>query len=97
MFFNGIDVCHLFTQSMLVIIPLVGGVTRCADPSLLWVLSSASSFTMWLSLSCQRWVLFPSCWSRSLRIIFFVFLICSDRQVKLGLQLGGNMLSIPFV
>ena len=78
-FFYDIDVCHLFTQSMLAIISFVEGVTYCADPSLLWVLSRASSFTMWLSLPCQRWVLLPSCWSISLHNSFFVFLICSDR------------------
>ena len=69
-----IDVCHLFSQCVLAIIPLIAGVadieTRALHPE------QGICFAVWVSPPYQRQDLLPSCWKRSPQICFLaVFLI----------------------
>ena len=68
------DVCHLFPQCILAIIPLKGGMTgvvtrACPD------IEQGLPFALWLSLPCQRWGLLPSCWSRGPQISFLAVIL----------------------
>ena len=69
-----IDVCHLFPQCVLAIIPLIGGVTDLVTRVL--HTERGLFFALWVSPPYQRQDLLPSCWNRSPQICFLaVFLI----------------------